>query len=199
MKGQPEHFSKHSLERIDVRTKITALQIAQILHFRLAVELGVDVGTTKQRWLFWSPVDEDYYVAIQDTLDGTVITVLPSNYTSLQHEVLYEAKQLLPSLDVLYTKLDAAKVKDTPNYHVYVTIIDENGLRKSKRLFSAPGESCPDLPTFVDKVLDVQDVMEGIKSKGIDARYVEGVTIRQGRNGPMIFIEWDRLKKNGRQ
>ena len=71
------HFSRHAFERIGQRTKLSCEEIASILDRGLVFNTGKKPGFNRNHLLFYSEPDDDCYVAIQDGLTGTVVTVLP--------------------------------------------------------------------------------------------------------------------------
>ena len=74
------HFSKHAMIRISQRTKLTYFDIADILDFGLAINVGEEPVLDRKHWLFYSSADSEYFIAIQDSITGLVITVLPKHY-----------------------------------------------------------------------------------------------------------------------
>jgi hypothetical protein len=74
------HFSRHARRRLGQRCRMSSGELAEILDRRLAVNTGRKPGFEKVHLLFFSPRDDAYFVAIQDRLAGTVVTVLPLDY-----------------------------------------------------------------------------------------------------------------------
>ena len=74
------HFSRHAFERIAQRTKLSCEEIALIIDRKLIVNTGRKPGFDRNHLLFYSAPDDNFYVAIQDGLTGTVVTVLPLDY-----------------------------------------------------------------------------------------------------------------------
>jgi hypothetical protein len=177
-----------------VRTALTAEQVAWILHYRLALKLGTDVGTVKMRFLLWSPVDNDYFVILQDTLNGDVITLLPIEY----HENLaYKiddvkreyAKRLLPSMEVLdYWMLTQEQQSKPSNFFVNVLYTNSEGLAKAKQLFSCPiTDQCSTIDELIKHGLSKKDVERAIASLEIDPSSVTGLSVRMGRKGNPLY------------
>ena len=75
------HFSKHAFDRIAQRTHLRCEDIARILDQKLALNTGRKPGLNRNHLLFYSIPDDDFFVAIQDELTGTIVTVLPLDYS----------------------------------------------------------------------------------------------------------------------
>ena len=74
------YLSYHAQKRAAQRTALRGDEIASILNAGLAVDAGCMPGFNKRHWLFYSAPDDACYVAVQDTLTGTVLTILPLAY-----------------------------------------------------------------------------------------------------------------------
>ena len=93
MKGSI-HFSSHAFERVLQRTKLSPFDIAKIIDVKACIDLGSKPGILKRHVLFYSTVDSAFFVAIQDVIDGTIITLLPLEYhDNLAWPVAEEQKQ----------------------------------------------------------------------------------------------------------
>lgn len=88
----PARLSRHALQRVGDRLSATPDDVTAILDHDLAVLLGTDSGRLHR--LFYSPADDQCFVAIQDEENGDVVTVLPLDYhSSLAWEVSLEAQE----------------------------------------------------------------------------------------------------------
>lgn len=70
-------LSRHAEERLGQRSTLTPAAFLQIMNR----QYGKRFGASKARShlihrLYWSPADEAFFVAIQDVIDGTVVTIL---------------------------------------------------------------------------------------------------------------------------
>ena len=74
------HFSKHAMERIQLRSKLHLADIARILDAGKFVDTGCEPGFNRHHLLFYSRKDDQFFVAIQDRFIGKVITLLPLDY-----------------------------------------------------------------------------------------------------------------------
>ena len=62
------------------RLSLTPAEVADLLDWNLAVDIGVETGTDRVHRLFYSVPDSMCFVAIQDAGDGAVVTVLPIDF-----------------------------------------------------------------------------------------------------------------------
>ena len=72
--------SYHAAKRISQRTSMDILQLMSLLDNDACVNIGQYAGSHRRHLLFFSPIDNFYYVAIQDERYGKIITVLPPAY-----------------------------------------------------------------------------------------------------------------------
>lgn len=88
----PARFTHHAQERVVDRLSIDVADVAAILDHDLALLVGAKSGHSHR--LFFSPPDEQCFVAIQDQQNGDVVTVLPLDYhSSLGWEVSIKAQK----------------------------------------------------------------------------------------------------------
>lgn len=187
------HFTSHSLTKVKVRTELTALQVAWILHYRLALQLGTDVGTVKMRYLLWSPLDNDYFVILQDSLNGDVITLLPIDYhENLAYKIndvlRSRARELFPSMDTLNQLLEAQQKSKPTHFFVNALYTDSEGLPKAKQIKVHPiTDYCSTVEELMKSGLSKKEVQQMIASFDIDNESVTGLSIRIGRKGTPMY------------
>lgn len=73
-------FTRHSLERILQRTKLSPKQIAAYLNNNVYIIIGNEPASNREHRIFYSEADESFYIAIQDRLTGSVVTILTKEY-----------------------------------------------------------------------------------------------------------------------
>lgn len=187
------HFSRHAFERIAQRTKLRCEEIAHILDRKLALNTGRTPGFNRNHLLFYSVPDDDFYVAIQDGLTGTVVTVLPLNYHAnlawhISQEDCVRAKELcinVPAEDV--------QTQPTSNATVFIIsghFIDGEGNRKTtviQKISSAPYEN--DVKQLLSDQSFFSKLDMSVAKKEIDAKRIFEITIRLGKKGTPITIE----------
>lgn len=94
------NFSNHALQRVNGRISLSHSDLAAMLNYDLALDIGAEPQTNRVHKLFYSPKDFMCFVAIQDVKTGTVITVLPLDYHEciawkVSVEAQNKAKQLM--------------------------------------------------------------------------------------------------------
>jgi hypothetical protein len=83
-------FTRHACSRASELLSLSTSEIADILDWDLAVDIGVDNGTNRVHRLFYSSLDGICFVAIQDSKTKAVVTILPLDYhenISLDYQV----------------------------------------------------------------------------------------------------------------
>ena len=141
------HFSRHAFERIEQRTKLSCEEIARILDRKLALNTGRKPGFNRNHLLFYSAPDDDFYVAIQDGLTGTIVTVLPLDYHAnlawnIPLEDCIKAKELY-----LTAPVEDMQTQPASNATLFVIsghFLDGGGKQKTKvlqKLSSLPYEN----------------------------------------------------------
>jgi hypothetical protein len=62
------------------RLSLSPAEVADLLDWNLAVDIGIESGTNRVHRLFFSAPDGVCFVAVQDQLNGAVVTVLPVDF-----------------------------------------------------------------------------------------------------------------------
>lgn len=210
------HFSRHAFERIAKRTKLTCEEIARILDRKLTINTGRKPGFNRDHLLFYSSPDDDFFVAIQDSLTGTVVTVLPLDYhTNLAWSI--SAEDCGRAKDICHNKAHAEDAQ--PQQKSQVTITPSNNKAHADDaqpqhssnavLFVISGhflDSAGNQKTKVIQKINTEpygsDVMLFLSDQsffsrldvfaaetGIDAKAMFGITIRLGNHGAPIAID----------
>jgi hypothetical protein len=190
------HLSWHAFKRVRQRTSLSCEEIANILDNKLVVNTGKQPGFNRNHLLFYSLRDDDWFVAIQDGLTGTVVTILPLDYhQNLAWKVSQadceKAKELF--LTAQLPKLDA--VSALPKvFLISGLFLDDHGRQKARLLLktsSAPYED------DVAKFLADDDVFGRIgdlaSAKEIPFERMFSLVIRHGRNGNPVVIDLHRF------
>ncbi len=143
MKHRFTYFSKHALTRIHQRTQLTADCIADIIDFGMAIDSGTEPVFNKIHWLIYSAIDKCFFVVIQDTHTGLVVTVLPIKYHQnlawKVNEVCFsEAKCNIECSDIPTLRQEFSKKfshEQPKRIQVKVRYLDINNTPKTKGLF----------------------------------------------------------------
>ena len=110
------HFTHHAYERIAERVRIGFDQLARLIDNDLTVPLGMEPGTTRIHRLFYSHIDEQCFVLVQDERTGSVITVLPIDYHErIAWKISITAQQMARSLT--YASQGSAKKITQESYN----------------------------------------------------------------------------------
>lgn len=98
------NLSKHAVHRLNERTCLLEKELTLLLNSNSYFNLGSEIGFNRQHCLFYSAREDRYYVAVQDTKSGTVVTILlleyhktlswklSKTYLTIDDEVLRRAK-----------------------------------------------------------------------------------------------------------
>jgi hypothetical protein len=187
------HFSRHAFERIAQRTKLSCDEIAYILDHKLTINTGRKPGFNRNHLVFYSAIDDDFFVALQDGHTGTVVTVLPLDYHSnlawkVSSEDLEAAKNL--SFNVSETKAQQKPGSNSTIFMISGHFIDSNGNYKTKRIksfYSAPYEN--DIKLFLADHEVFDNLPLFAKEKGIDYKMIFRISIRHGSKGSPLYID----------
>jgi hypothetical protein len=91
-------FTRHALIRVFERLHLSEKEIAQILDSHICVLLGRDGDSTKVHKLFFSRLDNSWFVAVLDESNNEVLTILPSDYHNrwrISSDALDQARALV--------------------------------------------------------------------------------------------------------
>jgi hypothetical protein len=186
------NFSRHAFKRVAQRTLLSCEEIAAILDRGLFVNTGQRPGFNRVHLVFYSHLDNDYFVAIQDVTTGTVITILPLDY----HETLAwgisaadceRAKEIL----LAAPPLEEPRVRDAPKVFVIsVQYLDEDDRQKSKLLLKIP--CClynNDLKKLLNDNTIIQEVEKSASDNGISTERMFAISVRHGKRGSPVTID----------
>lgn len=188
-----EHVSRHALKRLNKRTQLSCEEIARILDKRLCVNIGSKPGIGKDHFLFYSLPDDDFFVAIQDRLDGTVITVLTLEYHANLAWTVTD-QDCTKARDIFLnppTQESAGQLGGSPCVLVISGhYIDSEGHQKTKSIFKTP--SAPyqnDLKNIMEDEGFFTRLHEGAVAKGIDPWKMYGISIRYGKKSKATYFD----------
>jgi hypothetical protein len=192
-------FSEHAVLRVRQRTKMTTGDILELISAGRVLNMGCKPGIPKRHILFYSAADDNCFVAIQDELDGTIITVLPIDYhLNLAWDVTPELEQMARAL---YENVPAPKhdIRDCAPSKFYVSCryYDDQLTIKTKRLFSVPLDQYDrDAELLIRGKEFKAMVVEHSISKGVMTSLIADVFVRIGSDpyrAPELFIQFNDL------
>ena len=119
------NFSAHCTQRIAERTSMSQRDIAILLDGNKTVDVGFERGSQRLQRVFFSPLDQKCFMAVQDMKHGTVVTVIPvdgqGSVTHISYDVVAAARSI-------YEKCISSQESDTQESPL------ENGHISEKRV-----------------------------------------------------------------
>jgi hypothetical protein len=192
------NFSRHAFKRIAQRTLLSCEEIAEILDRGLVVNTGQRPGFDRVHLLFYSHVDNDYFVAIQDVITGTVITILPLDYHETLAWKINEAdrecaREILLAAHAAEkpSNVEKPRVRDTPKVFVIAgQYLDEDDRRKTKLLLKTPCDRYDnDLKKLLGDNTVIQEIERSASDKGIPIERMFAISVRHGKRGVPMTID----------
>ncbi len=187
------HFSQHAFQRISERVRLRSEDIMRMLDAKITVNTGRKPGFNRDHLLFYSELDNDFFVAIQDSLTGTVVTVLPLDYhTNLAWKITQQQCQLAKQRWLEFKNSlpeYPAPEKLASKFLVNALYLNEEGAPKAKLLQKVPAEPYQHSTIkLVKDLLKPTEIARLAHDKGIEPEIIYGVSIRLGNDGcPMFF------------
>lgn len=185
---------------------MTWQEIANLLDRKVCVDSGHVPGFSRHHFVFYNPIEQTYFVAIQDIKSGTVVTVLPLTYqarltwaipddTCEQAKLLYEEytrseADKANKHEALLKAANDAKVANSRSFVVFIHYEDAEGHYKTRKLMSIQAAQYnfkinnliqdKQLPDMLQSSLEQTDVL---------ATSISSITIKNGRKAPPHFID----------
>lgn len=186
-------FSKHALQRLAERTSVPPESFVDLLEKKIFINVGNAPGFNREHLLFYSPEDNNFFVAVRDYLTGTVVTVLPLDFHEnlawrIKPDDCDRAKSLLLA-EVERKKQQAISV--TPKvFIVSAHYRDENWNQKTKQVLKLDSSKYSNQlsklfqdPNFYILLDDASE------KKGLSSKYILGISVRHGNKGSPIMID----------
>lgn len=175
-------LSRHARIRLATRTSLSMTEIAAILEKRLTVNLGHKPGILRDHLLFYSAPDDTCFVALQDSVDGTVVTVLPLDYhASLAWEV---SQDDCARAKALVIEAQTAAPPLSTYFHIMVHYTTAEGGSKIKNIRKIKAEKFNhDLSLFKASVDADNLFRESMPKLSMPARNIFAMTVRLGFRG----------------
>ena len=137
------HFSKHAVERVDLRTSLSASEVSRLLNNGVYVNTGKYPVFNREHLLFYSDIDKSCFVAVRDCISGTVVTILPLTYQSNLAWKISEQDQ--QTAQRLWQEFEDTREKEPEviirpkTFHVYVQYLNNENKVKTIKVFSILG------------------------------------------------------------
>lgn len=184
------HFSQHAFVRIAQRSALSCEEIAEILDQKRCISVGKAPGFNREHWVFYSAQDQCCFVAIQDTMSGTVITVLPLDYhRTLAWEIAPTDCEKAKSLATPVGMGSSGKQTATM-FTIRGHYLDETGAQKTKTLLKTPSAA---YHHDLKQLLSDERLFQGLEAiaveKSIPAHRMFSVSIQQGSKRTPLYID----------
>jgi len=189
------HLSTHARYRIEHRTRLTNAQIISLLERKKYIDIGTEACSNRVHLLFYSKVDDAYFIAVRDRIYGTVSTLLPLEFHAtlawpVKQEDLESAKAIaedeVPQLTV--EKEPPPKLPRNLHVSIYTEKAGKttlaNGLSKFVTEYSCVEEAAEDLK----QLKLIPDLREQAEAVGIKWNAVEGIVLKLGNRGRTIWV-----------
>ena len=198
-------FSTHAFDRVSERISLSHEELALILDYRLVVNIGMEPGSNRAHFLFYSILDKQCFVAIQDVKSGVVVSVLPIDYHNncawiVTSEAQLQAISMLGPERGGLNKGNTILVgmnKKPLVFKVSGLILDKfMQLVKIVNLGSTP---CTPYRAVVRNLIQsdsfLEDLRNRIKNKNIDKSIgsIGGIRIQVGKKGKPVSFLTDEL------
>lgn len=189
------NFSRHALLRLSERSKLTFYELSKILDCNMFLSIGVEPVFNRDHRLFYSEVDESFYVAIQDKYTGSVVTVLPPEYHKnlawkIKQADYEEAIEISrnPTQDFLDYDIPES---DESTVFVVSAIYNTLDGQRVKSLFKQKSENYGDeITKFVKDENFYTMTMDSIASKKLEKESVWGISVKRGKSGIPVCLNW---------
>ncbi len=133
----------HARERICDRLQMTIEEVEALLEQNLYVLLGYEDSSSKAHKLFFSTIDSNWFVAVEDEADGHVITILPAAYHNrwkISPEALRNARVLIEGERLVERAIleESHDTRNTAYFRFSATFIDSSKVRRTIKLGTIP-------------------------------------------------------------
>lgn len=184
------HFSRHAIARVEQRSKLQLQDIAEILDAGKFVDTGCEPGFNRHHLLFYSEIDNEYFVAVQDRFIGKVITLLPLDYHrnlawKISKSQCFEAKRLIMER----ARKVQCQQQVTNKVKLCALYLDADNKPKVKSLAAEAGELYS-VKSLTLKTGDgvIKRLTHFISQSGLNPKAVYGLSVRLGKKGTPNFL-----------
>lgn len=186
-----DNLTDHAKQRIKERTNIDTKEIIKIINNKKYIDLGTKPGILKRHLLFYSLIDDNYFVIIQDIIDGGILTVLTEEYqNNLAMKITEEDKQKAKELMLL-------PPSTTSTHTISAIYLNENKDIKTKELFKIKDIDVSTITEeyFINRFIDSGIIKKALIEKGIDLRSIDGYSIKK-RKVLIMYIDYKHVVSN---
>ena len=186
----PTSFTRHAWMRVLERLSLSPAEVAVLLDGGLTVPVGARGPIVHQ--LFFSPPDAQCFVAVQDSQNGAVITVLPLDYhESCAWPVALGAQRKAEKLNSPLSSTGAPQ-PESPRASVFRAgcyfTTGQGGLR-SANLGSIPAEPFThEVSLLLEDDRAIDDLQHRVESRRRLGEVLVRLYVRLGRQDPVTLI-----------
>lgn len=184
-------FSFHAFHRLGQRTQLTSTDVMSIIGERKFVDIGAKPGVHRRHLLFYSVPDQVHFVAIQDPIDGTLITILPLEYH--EHLAWKVPGDQLELAQALAEKAPGSRhpAEEPPSsFSVTAQYSDEFSCPRYKLIAKLQAEDHGhDINELLNDQYTLRILIGSALAKGVDPNLVESITIRPRPRGNPVFYD----------
>jgi hypothetical protein len=182
------------------RLSLSPADLADLLDWNLAVDIGVESGSRRVHRLFFSAPEEMCFVAIQDQANGAVVTVLPIDFhENISWQVSLAAQDSARNLacpggapESLLRRTGTVNAASTPGpslFKLLAYVRRSTGSVKGVNLGSWP---CGPYDGQVARLLEDDGFFdaldERLNAKGVQPGQLEALYVRPGKDGKATRI-----------
>ena len=183
--------SHHAKYKIVQRTTLPDHVVKNLLDVNACVNLGEDPVFNKKYLLFYSKYDDDFFVAVQDSFIGTVITILPTNHNKTLPRAITENDRITAKSLWVYHKNNAGST--LPLIHVKYHYIDELETSKFVKICTINSfDYDGDINKYL-KMVNIYDVVQAklheLKIQIPSTKWAPYISVRLGSKGIPIILE----------
>jgi hypothetical protein len=187
-------FTRHAWARVLDRLSLSPADVAALLDYDLAVPVGTR-GRAVHR-LFYSPPDQQCFVAVQDQEDAAVLTVLPLDYHEkcawpVSESAQKDAEERLrtrPPLESDDAAIDGTSVPSV--FRVGCYLRDGQGTLRPVNLGSIPAEPFDhEVHRLLESDVTLDELERRVSNKSRLGEVLVKVFVRLGKRGPVTMID----------
>lgn len=199
-------FTCHAYSRVLSRLSLSPSEVADLLDYDLAVNVGIECGTSRVHRLFFSTPDRMCFVAVQDESTGEVVTILPIDYHEtigwkVSSNAMAEAKKMVfpEAADVALEPVTCSEdIACSTVFRIMTYVQCPDGRVQSLNLGSWPSKPYDGrIASLLEDDIFFMAIEERAISKGWRASDLDHVYVRAGNKGKPVQISLStRVREN---
>ena len=176
-------------------------ELTALLDWDLAVKIGEEKRTNRIHRLFYSPDDQQCFVAIQDEKTQTIVTILPVDYyqtlAAVIPQMLMEEAQRLVSCHANVKSRESVSPAGDPavapsvpgSFKISGTFMNLDRKPRSVNLGSWPSQTYKaSISRLLQDTRFFEVMQRKLREKMRPEEYVAGLAIRLGKKGEAVWV-----------